>query len=377
MVRICCSLVIALPLFAQTWQDEVEAGRKALLAKNVPEAEARFDAAAAAATDDVGVLTVARVRAGLYRSRGEFDQALAFLTAAVQDRGMSLHHAATLSDIAVLHRALGRRDEAVATLSTAINMRARFGEQDPVAQARDLTALGILYLEQDRPELAGPPLRQALADWERALRDDPEVLTALEALAGIHRNASEYDKAAPLYERALRIREIAFGQTSAELIGALDSLAYVYFGQKNFAGAEPLYERLLSIWENTAGPDHPMVALTLDKYAEFLGARKEYEKAGETVARAADIRARAHVATLYNRARFLLMQAENKQAADLLVKTIAIGEAGGLTDAMMFEPLRVYAKLLRETKRIAEAGKFDARVKAVIMASPARKPPSQ
>jgi hypothetical protein len=40
---------------------------------------------------------------------------------------------------------------------------------------------------------------------------------------------------------------------------------------------------------------------------------------------------------------------------------------------MMFEALRVYAKLLREEKRFAEAGKFDARVKAVIMANPARK----
>lgn len=376
MVRICCSLLIALPLLGQTWQEEVEAGRKALLAKNVTEAEARFEAAAAAATDDVGVLTVARVRAGLSRSRGEFEPALAFLTAATAGREMSLPHAATLSDIAVLHRAIGNREEAIAALGTAINMRARSREQDPVAQARDLTALGILYVEQERPELAIPPLRQALDDWERALRDDPEVLTALEALAGIHRNASEYDKATPLYERALRIREIAFGRTSAELLGALDSLAYVYFGQKNYAAAEPLYERLLSIWENTAGPDHPMVALTLDKYGEFLAARQEYAKAEETVARAADIRARAHVATLYSRARFMLLQGKKKDATDLLVKTIAIGEAGSLTDSMLFEPLRVYAKLLRDDKRLAEAGKFDARVKAVIMANPARKPPT-
>jgi tetratricopeptide (TPR) repeat protein len=375
MVRTCCSLLIALPLLAQTWQEEIEAGRKALLAKNVPEAEARFEAAAAAATGDTAILTVARVRAGLYRSRGEFDQALGLLTPALPGREMSLHHAATLSEIAVLHRAMGNRDEAVKFLGSAISMRARIREQDPVAQARDLTALGILYLDQERPELAAPALVQALADWERALRDDPEVLTALEALAGLHRNAAEYDKAAPLYQRALRIREIAYGRTSAELIGALDSLAYVYFGLKNYAEADPLYERLLSIWENTAGPDHPMVALTLDKYAEFLAAREEYAGAEEAAARSADIRARAHVASLYSRARFLLMQGKKKDAAGVLVKTIAIGEAGGLTDAMMFEALRAYAGLLREDRRIAQAGKFDARVKAVILANPARKPP--
>ena len=79
MVRICCSILIAAPLLAQTWQDEIEAGRKALLAKNAAEAEVRFEAAAAAATDDASVLTVARVRAGLYRARGEFDYACGFL----------------------------------------------------------------------------------------------------------------------------------------------------------------------------------------------------------------------------------------------------------------------------------------------------------
>ena len=73
----------------------------------------------------------------------------------------------------------------------------------------------------------------------------------------------------------------------------------------------------------------------------------------------------------------LLMQAKKKEATDVLVKTISIGEASGLSDAMMFEALRAYGKLLREEKRIAEAGKFDARVKAVVMANPARKPPNQ
>ena len=73
----------------------------------------------------------------------------------------------------------------------------------------------------------------------------------------------------------------------------------------------------------------------------------------------------------------LMLQGKKKEATDVLVKTISIGEAGSLSDSMLFEPLRIYAKLLREEKRLAEAGKFDARVKAVIMANPVRKPPNQ
>jgi hypothetical protein len=70
-----------------------------------------------------------------------------------------------------------------------------------------------------------------------------------------------------------------------------------------FADAEPLYKRLIQIWTDTAGPEHPMLALTLDKVAEFYSAQKRYQEADEMASRAATIRAGGYVESLRLRAR--------------------------------------------------------------------------
>ena len=59
---------------------------------------------------------------------------------------------------------------------------------------------------------------------------DPQCLPAIEALAGIYRDRSQYADAEPRLERAVRMREASDGLDTAELIPSVDSLAYVEFG---------------------------------------------------------------------------------------------------------------------------------------------------
>jgi hypothetical protein len=47
------------------------------------------------------------------------------------------------------------------------------------------------------------------------------------------------------------------------------------------------------LWETSAGPDHPMVALTLDKMAEFYAAQERYAEAEPLIVRATTIRTNA------------------------------------------------------------------------------------
>ena len=285
---------------------------------------------------------------------------------------MSIETAAVLSDLAAAQRALMQSDAAIESLNRAVNIRARARTSDPIAQARDLTALAFLYADANRSAEVKPCLVQALEEWTKAGRDGPETLITLEALAGIYRSDAEYAEAEPLYVRALRIREFAYGTESSELLGTLDSLAYVYFGMKRYADAEPLYNRLLRIWEKSAGPEHPMFALTLEKMAEFLATQQRYDEASPLVERAAVIRGRSHISSMHFSTRLALMQARMPEAVAMVTKTIATAETAGLPDDAFVEPMRVQAAILKDAGRNAEAQAYEARVKAVIFKGEAR-----
>src|ERR1035438_7083723 len=138
---------------------------------------------------------------------------------------------------------------------------------------------------------------------------DPQCLPAIEALAGIYRDRAQYADAEPLLERAVRTREAASGPDTAELIPAVDSLAYVEFGLEKFPEAEALYKRLRGLWEKNVGDEHPMVALTLDKMAEFYAFQHRYEEAEEAATAALKLRAKAYIASLNQAGRVLLMEA--------------------------------------------------------------------
>ena len=316
----------------------------------------------------------ARLRGDLSGSAEALDNALALSVSSYGEH--SLEAAEVHSDLGAVQRALSQPDAALESYSRAVNLRAR-GKPDPVPQARDLTALALLYAATGHLDEAKPCLVQALEEWQKAGRDGPEILMTLETLAEIHRGSSEYAEAEPLYVRALRVREFAFGTESSELLGTVDSLAYVYFGLKRYAEAEPLYNRLIGLWEKSAGPDHPMIALTLEKMAEFLVVQERYEEAAPLVERAMAIRGRAHIASMHLRARLALMKGDKDEAASIVGRSISTAQSAGLPDEALVELMRVHSSFLRNSGHAAEALEYEARVKAVIFKGEARPAPKK
>src|SRR5262249_10518091 len=73
-------------------------------------------------------------------------------------------------------------------------------------------------------------------------------------------SAGRYSDAIPLAQRALVLREKAFGRDHPAVAQSLNNLAQLYEGQDHYAQAEPLYQRSLAIYEKALGPDHPEVA---------------------------------------------------------------------------------------------------------------------
>jgi tetratricopeptide (TPR) repeat protein len=253
-------------------------------------------------------------------------------------------------------------------LESAVRIRQCHTEGKAEDLARDITGVAILQVALGDAKFAEETLKQALTAWEAAVApDSPQLLPVLDALGGIYQTNAEYEKAEPLYLRALRLREAVLGPDSSELLSTLDSLAYVYFGQKKFTEAEPVYKRLLALWESNAGLEHPMVALTLDKMAEFYAFQQRYEEAEKAATTALTIRTNAHIASLNQVGRVLLMEAKLREAEDLYHRAIGIGDLAKAPDEVLDPLLRIYAKVLRVENRLREADTVDRRVKDALL----------
>ena len=98
------------------------------------------------------------------------------------------------------------------------------------------------------------------------------------------------DKAVPLYELAVEIRQKSFGPKHPSVATALVNLAVLHSQMKKHSEALPLYERALKIYEDSLGRMHPRVGETLKNLAVLSYEEGNFEKAAELYKRAMEIK---------------------------------------------------------------------------------------
>jgi tetratricopeptide (TPR) repeat protein len=130
---------------------------------------------------------------------------------------------------------------------------------------------------------AGPDAASDMVNWSKLL-----------GLAGGYfvRRAA-YLQAEPLVRDALAIREKALGPEHFLMAQSLDNLAVVLCNLGDIAGARPLFERALAIEEKVRGPEHPDTAHSLDNLAGLLGSLGDIAGARPLFERALAIREKA------------------------------------------------------------------------------------
>ena len=119
---------------------------------------------------------------------------------------------------------------------------------------------------------------------------DPVVLAkGLQNLAQAVHEQGRLGEAEQLYQRALELFKSAPEVDSVE---ATNNLAVLYLLKKDPDRAEPLFNQALAVRERTFGADHPELAKTLLSYAIYLYARNQVNKAVATYARGSEINER-------------------------------------------------------------------------------------
>ncbi len=124
-------------------------------------------------------------------------------------------------------------------------------------------------------------LAEAQADFSReeSLGKNLLVATSLSNLARRYTFQGSYDRAEPLYLRALAIQEATLGKSHSQVAFTLDDLAQVYQEQGLYDRAEPLYLRALAIHEAALGKSHPFAVSAISNLANLYTSQGLYDRA--------------------------------------------------------------------------------------------------
>jgi len=207
--------------------------------------------------------------------------------------------------------------------------------------AGTLNNLASLYKGRGDYARAEPLFQRALAiysnlstgDYSDATRNDASesVAETLSQIALMYADKGDFERAEPLYLRALDISLKVQGAESPSVASRLNNLAVLYYEKGDYARAEPLYLRALNISVKVQGAD-PEVAQVLNNLGRLYSAKGDYTRAEPLFRRALAIQERAlgpqdrDIATTLNHLAALYMAKGDSDAIVFLSRAVAILE---------------------------------------------------
>ncbi|MCF4968039.1 tetratricopeptide repeat protein [Nostoc sp. CMAA1605] len=108
---------------------------------------------------------------------------------------------------------------------------------------------------------------------------DEDLIWAFLGNAFFYHGQGLYDKAAPWYEKCLKITKQRFGEEHPNVAQSLNNLALLYHSQGKYSEAEPLFIQALALSRKLLGEEHPNVAQSLNNLAELYRSQGKYSEA--------------------------------------------------------------------------------------------------
>ena len=166
-------------------------------------------------------------------------------------------------------------------------------------------------LQVNNPDDALFALGNALREAERFGPGDPRLGSTLGIMASFQRSQGNFVEAASMYLRIVSVRERRLGKDHPEVADALDTLATLYQEEhtlqqvdhthqdehtqqddQRLESAETILQRALEIREKAYGMDHPSVDASVIRLAVLYGAQGKYDEAEALLRRSLETRER-------------------------------------------------------------------------------------
>ncbi|WP_420905171.1 tetratricopeptide repeat protein [Candidatus Magnetaquiglobus chichijimensis] len=259
---------------------------------------------------------------------------------ALYDQAAGIHRVALLPtapsalsarvEAAELIRKDGRFDEARKSLEEVIELAKR----DPAGQQALLDALGALAsVHEDAAEYdkAEPLILEVLKGEEALLGvEHPNLLATRNRLAGVYRRQGRLAEAEQLYAKVLDGYRKIVGTEHQASINVMNNLGLVLENEGLFDEAEPLLRAAVMGSKKVAGEDHPETLATLNNLALLHESQGNFEKAEplyrQAIVSSAKTLGEKHpdsVAFVNNLAYLMMLQQNHKEAGPLFEKVLA------------------------------------------------------
>jgi tetratricopeptide (TPR) repeat protein len=186
---------------------------------------------------------------------------------ALQARLMSI-----MGDVYSTH---GRSDRAHDLLDHALQIQQELNDDD-LALALTMERLAGLYSEYGNRDRALRYYKKVVEiRLEQLGAEDPAVAQAMNSLANVHRLSGNREDALELYEKAANIWS-SLDPNNPQLAATLSNRAIMLQFSGDHAAARPLLERALAIRQRAFGPDHPDISWSLQTLGTLLEAAGDY-----------------------------------------------------------------------------------------------------
>jgi tetratricopeptide (TPR) repeat protein len=187
-----------------------------------------------------------------------------------------------LNNLAMFYKKLGRLQDARKVVETALELEKEEGNSSPVDRAMTLNALGAINKAMYEFDDADKNYREAI-DILDGQGDTPQsssaLCDALDNYGDFLLLQSEYEKAEPIFKRAIAMCEKSRGKNHSSTAGSLVDMGILYKNQGKLTEAEESLKRALDIQEKGFEVDSPVVLQTLYKLSAVYQQDRKYNQA--------------------------------------------------------------------------------------------------
>ncbi len=127
-------------------------------------------------------------------------------------------------------------------------------------------------------------LAEAAKRVDQELAEQPEIAAEVRTTIGItYQNLGDYDKAEPMLQRALEMRQSLYGKEHQEVAASIKNLGLLRHYQGDLKTSEPLYQQAISMYRTHGGQATRGFAEALNDYGTLLNDQGQYEQAEATL----------------------------------------------------------------------------------------------
>ncbi len=179
------------------------------------------------------------------------------------------------NNIAVALWSQGKSTEALQYHQVALQKRQDL--KKPLLEAASLNNIGLVY-SATNPALAITYYKKAQAIYIQE-NIPKKIATSYVNIGLAYRNLKDYNAALAQLNKALDIRQQAFGNQSNAVAFVYSSLASVFLETQDYKFAIDYVQKAITIYQNNYGPQHPEIAASFNLWGNVNLAQGRYQQA--------------------------------------------------------------------------------------------------